>query len=191
MIKASSGLASLAISYAIRANKLSHSALQVLELGCVIIAESLFDLCGDLSDLENQYPELAAKFVLFKNTLDTPAEDINLPFITSIVLWESKARECCEAAKKFNEVIKEICALPEFSNFLLPLSEERLHSSARSGPVIVLNITSSYYDAFLVEQHQIRILDLSNLIKGDIKKHIQDLQASRATNTWNIIIMLR
>ena len=171
------GLASRAVYYALRANKAPYEVLKLLELGRGIIAKFLMDLRGDILCVEQQNPSLAADFIFLRDELDKPAHETAswVPSSSSYFELEDKRRR--EADRKLNELIKEIRAQPGLSDFLLPPTEDALKAAAGSGPIIVVNADSFRCDAFLIERHHIKVINLPDLAIEDVKRRARNLQS--------------
>jgi hypothetical protein len=68
------GLASTAAATTLNAGKTPDYAFQLLELGRGVITGLLLELRGDISDLKQQHPDLADKFVSLRDMLDSPVD---------------------------------------------------------------------------------------------------------------------
>lgn len=183
-LKIHNGLTSRATAYALREGKRPSDALKILDFGRGVIASFLMDLRGDVSYLEEQHPELAARYKLLRDDLDTPADDTILWESSKAFHLESEQKKRREAYKKMSETLDEIRAQPGLSEFLLPLSEEALKSAADLGPLIVVTVDSFSCDAFLVEKHQIRVINLPDLELIDVENHVRDLQVSHLSGSY-------
>lgn len=176
------GLASLAAAVSIKAGKGAGNALRLLELGRGIIAGLLIDMRMDISDLQQKYPGLADKFSSLRDELNSPAV---LPSDDSST-WELKAKQRREANERFNELITEIRACPEFHNFLLPPDRAELMAAADPDPIVIVNLSSCRCDAFLIEKTQIRVLNLLDLNLLDAERWVEYLQSPRKTNSSTV-----
>lgn len=189
-LKVHDGLASRAACYALRANKEPYEIIKLLELGRGIIAKYLMDLRGDIFLVEQHHPSLAANFVALRDELDNPANENALWVASNALSLELEGKKRREADKKLNKVIKEIRAQPELSDFLLPPTEDGFKAAAEPGPIIIINANSFRCDAFLIERHQIRVLNLPNLTIEDVEKRAGSLQASRLVASYQIMLTL-
>lgn len=189
-LKSHDGLASRAVSYALRASKEPYEILKLLELGRGIIAKFLMDLRGDILYVEQQQPSLAADFVSLRDELDKPANEAALWESSNALSLEIEDKRRREADEKLNKVIKEIRAQPELSDFLLPPTEDAFKLAAEFGPIIVINADSFRCDAFLIERHQIRVLNLPDLTIEDVEKRARSLQASRLAASYQTLSTL-
>jgi hypothetical protein len=68
------GLASLAAATTLNARRDAYHTLQLLELGRGVIAGLLIEISGDISDLKQQYPDIANEFISLRDELDTPVD---------------------------------------------------------------------------------------------------------------------
>ncbi|KAL8805318.1 MAG: hypothetical protein Q9200_005474 [Gallowayella weberi] len=183
-LKIHNGLPSRATVYALREGKRPSDALKMLDFGRGVIASFLMDLRGDVSHLEEQHPDLAVRYKSLRDDLDTPADDAVLWESSKAFFLESELKKRREADRKMNEILEEIRAQPGLSGFLLPLSEEQLRGAADLGPLIIVTVDSFSCDAFLVEKHQIRVLNLPDLELIDVENHVRDLQASHLSTSY-------
>ena len=190
VLKSSLDLGLIAAGYALEANKDPYVALKVLELGRGVIAGSLVELRGDLSHLEQQNPHLAIKFTSLRDELDRPAEMADSWNPVDPLSWELKAKKPREAEQRMNELIREIRAQPGLSNFFLPPIEDELKHTASLGPIIVVNVTPNRCDAFLIEYHQIRVLNLPGLMYEKVEEHVRDILTSPLATSSQILTTL-
>ncbi|RDA94087.1 hypothetical protein CP533_5334, partial [Ophiocordyceps camponoti-saundersi (nom. inval.)] len=186
------GVASLAASTILNANGDVIRALQLLELGRGIIASLLMDIRGDMSDVREKHPALADKFITLRDELDKPEE--TLPSLMSpgntIASLESSAKRRREADQRLNQLITEIRNQPGFNNFLLPPTAESLKAAANPDPIIVINLSRFRCDAFLIEHHQIRVLNLPDMTLTEAETRARHLQSSRLRAFFDISPLL-
>ncbi|KAI0100967.1 CHAT domain-containing protein [Nemania sp. FL0031] len=173
------GLASIAAATALNSGKSAYDALQLLELGRGVIASSLIDMRGNISELKQKHPSLAAEFVSFRDELDLPTNSQTLNS-SNVSSWVSQAARRREADQKFSELIIRIRHQPGFDNFLLPPTENELMRMADQGPIIVINMSSYRCDAFFVERNLIGILELPGLTLDEVRKRVADLQSRKS-----------
>ncbi|KAI1359679.1 CHAT domain-containing protein [Xylaria arbuscula] len=178
LITGFAGLAAMGAAVFLNAGREVHEALRILELGRGIVAGILMDMRVDISDLRRAYPNLADEFESLRDTLDTPTVTPNNDMST----WEVQAKEHREADDRFNKLIDEIRAKPEFVNFLLPPDQKELIAMANPDPIIVVNLSHYRCDAFIIERNQLRVLELPSLKRRDVEKWVTNLQSSQAAN---------
>jgi hypothetical protein len=166
VLEGPAGLDSMAAAVALNAGKEPIYALELLESGRGIIYSLLMDIRGDLSDLQEQQPELADKFIHFRDQLEPPVAHSN-PFIDENCTSSWQVQESRRyAGEELDKLIVKIRKLPEFEDFLLAPSEGQMQVAAKRGPIVAINVSEYRCDAILIEQHQIRSLALPLL---DIK----------------------
>jgi len=165
------GLACDATAAALHVEKAPIVALNLLEQGRGILAASLEEMRADMLDLQRRYPKLAAQFVRLRNELE-PSFKRNLSFSEENrqPSFQARASQLYVAGQELDELIIKIRKQPGFEDFLLPPTKEEIQAAARSGPIIVINVSEYRCDALLVEQHQIRSLALPNLNSKEIKE---------------------
>ncbi|RKK72293.1 hypothetical protein BFJ69_g10210 [Fusarium oxysporum] len=155
------GLASNAAAAALNAGRGPTAALKFLEQGRGVLATSLEEMRTDVIELQARYPELAKRFVSLRDELDSPvARDTFNQDDHGGFNHQARATRRYDAGNKLDEVIAEIQRQPGFEDFLAAPSEAELKASASCGPIIVINTSEYRCDAILVEQHQIRSVQL-------------------------------
>ena len=173
------GLASEAASVAMKAGKAPYDALRLLEIGRSVITGLLFDMRSNVSDLESNHPDLAARFISVRDVLDSPVDKV-VPLIPNgkTTSRESEARRRREANETLNKLLLEIRAQPGFTDFLLPPTARELMAASNPDPIIVINFSALRHDAYLVEHHQIRVLQLSKLVLDEFQVRSQEIEKS-------------
>lgn len=159
--------------------KTPHHALRLLELGRGVISGLLLEMRTGISDLREQYPELAQEFESLRNELDSPTggTTASIPNENTHLL-ANRINRRHEANRKLDEHVKKIRDQPEFERFLLPLTAGEMMTAAKSGPIVVVNISHYRCDAFLVEHYQIRAMRLHHLKQAEVKGKAQQLRSS-------------
>jgi hypothetical protein len=184
MLSKFSGLASMAAATALNMGKEAGYALELLELGRGVIAGLLLEMRTDVSALKQLHSELAAEFISLRDELDSPARGTVLPISDDNALsWESQAKQRRQADQRFAEIIARIRTEPGFENFLLSPTADELMAAADRGPIVIVNVSSYRRDAFLIERHQIRVLELPNLSLEKIEEEAQYLRSGGITSS--------
>ncbi|KAL7917666.1 CHAT domain-containing protein [Trichoderma austrokoningii] len=173
------GLASTAAAAALNAGKTPEDALQLLELGRGVIASLLMDMRGDITDLRQGHPDLAEKFILLRDELDSPTHNVISPTAADeMSSWELQAKRRREADREFSDVIDTIRAQPRFSNFLHPPTAEELMSATDKGPIVVVNISWFRCDAILIQPGSIQVVALPNLNQAEVRQRVASLSTN-------------
>lgn len=171
MLKQFAGLGAHAAAAALNARKEASYALQQLELGRGVISGLVLDLRTDLSILREEHPEWADQLSKLRNMLDsghtTPS---------STGLWESGAQTRRQAEKDFESLLTKIRHEKNFERFLMPPTVEQLMEAADPDPAVVVNVSVFRCDAFIVEKHRIRLLELPLLSLNDIEANTKRLK---------------
>lgn len=187
------GLAAHGASAALNANRQPSDALMILELGRGVIAGLVLELRTDITELRENYPELAGQFIALRDELDSPnGETIPFEDIDSVPLGKLETRRSQETDQKFNEVIARIRELPNFERFLLPPTADETKAAASNGPIVVINVSSYRCDAFLITHSDIRVLNLPNLRESEVNEHATMLNSVGVTSSllewlWDVI----
>lgn len=179
------GLATRATSAALNAGEDLLSALQVLEVGRGIIANTLMDTRHDISELESKHQELARKFVTLRDKLDSATAQASLPVsLEDLSSTEAKSKLQREADKEFKELIVRIRSEPGFERFLMPPAMEDLKAAAKDGTIIVVNLSNYRSDAFLINRQSIRLVKLPDLNKKEAEKRAAEKRTSKELLKW-------
>ncbi|WEB38408.1 CHAT domain-containing protein [Streptomyces yunnanensis] len=174
-LRASTGLASDAAALALRAGDPAR-ALALLEQGRgVLLAQSLENRT-DASRLRAVAPALAAEFEDLREHLSAPARPLAMLDSAGTVVPPHAAQRSgrdAEArhalARRWDELLAEIRALPGFADFLRPPALPHLLTSAADGPVVVLNVSAYRSDALLLTADAgIEVLPLPGLDPGAV-----------------------
>jgi hypothetical protein len=177
------GLASMAAAIALKAGKEPHLALELLELGRGVIAGLMLEMRTDISGLKQKHRKIAEEFESLRDELDSPTRRTGLLISSDDALSSvSRVNRRHEVGQKFDAVAK-IRALPKFQNFLLPPTADELMAAADPGPIVVVNITSYRCDAFLIECHQIRALELPNLSWEEVEEKVREQRSYGITSS--------
>jgi tetratricopeptide (TPR) repeat protein len=158
------GLASDAAAAALHADKGPSVALKFLEVGRGVLEASIEESRIEIRDLEEKYPELAERFLQYRNGALRGGK-LNDPYH----MYQPRESRMYEASAALDKLFVEIRKLPGFEDFLLVPSEEKMRTAAKNGAIVVVNVSDYRCDAILVEQHRIRSLALPNLSSQEIK----------------------
>jgi hypothetical protein len=100
-------------------------AVELLDQGRGVLLGQALDTRTDLTALASQYPGLAKRFTVLRDTLDAGSE----------------AEQRRQAAEEFDRVIADIQRLPGFGAFLQPPPIGDLVMAATAGPVVIVNVS--------------------------------------------------
>ncbi|KAI8680494.1 CHAT domain-containing protein [Fusarium keratoplasticum] len=187
LLKRTGGLSSTAAALALHHGEDPLTALSLLEKGRGVIALSLDEINADVTDLGENYPNLATSFVRLRSQLmkvETKTEERERS------TWSVERNPRYEAGNKFEKLLLEIRQQPGFENFLLAPDESEVRYAARHGPIAIINATAVRCDAILVETHQVRSLPLPLFNYKDTFEHVRNdtLKSSQALEwLWHCI----
>jgi hypothetical protein len=155
-IKSATGLADNAAALALLApgrpaEKRAERALSLLEAGRAVLLSQLLDTRGDLTDLRQVRPELAARFTALRDLLDGDADP-------AIHEGEDRIR----AAAELTATLREIQRLDGFATFAVPPTADELRTAADQGPVVTFNVAYGG-NALLLTKDDITALPLPRL----------------------------
>ncbi|RSM14908.1 hypothetical protein CEP52_001121 [Fusarium oligoseptatum] len=174
MLKRFAGLGAHAAAAALNAKKDTSYALQQLELGRGVISGLVLDLRTDLSFLRGEHPGLADQFSRLRNMLDSGHITATLSSKGSSCEAGAQARR--QAEKEFTSLLTKIRGEKGFESFLMPPTVQQLMDAADPDPAVVVNVSSFRCDAFIVEKHRIRLLELPLLSLEDIQANTKRLK---------------
>ncbi|HET7013128.1 MAG TPA: CHAT domain-containing protein, partial [Streptosporangiaceae bacterium] len=136
------GGAAQAAACCIRAGR-ADRAIELLEQTRGILLSQALDTRTDLAELAGHHPDLAGRFVKFRDALDQP--DSLGAYLAAGPSGQAAIRASAEAerrrslAQDFDQLLAEIRAAPDFEDFLRPLPISKLTSAAAEGPVVIVN----------------------------------------------------
>ncbi|KAI1740156.1 CHAT domain-containing protein [Xylaria scruposa] len=178
------GLTSNAAAASLNAGDAPIDALQLLEAGRGIISSSVMDMRIDVSELEQQHPELAAKFNALREVLDPPREEIiTQPASAGNDFGVSQTSLRRNAEQDLERVLQEIRDKPGYHDFLLPPSKEELLAAADPDPIIIVNLSTIRSDAFIIYKSQINLVPLPALRVPDVQKWSSKLYPASSLRT--------
>jgi hypothetical protein len=135
-------------------------ALQLLEAGRAVLLGQALETRSDLTDLTQQHPDLAARFIRLRDLLDQPSTTFTRDVSPEP---ERAVRNRRRLAAQWAALLAEIRALPGFGSFALPPSADELLAQATQGPVVVFNVSRYRSDALLLTASGITCLPLPGL----------------------------
>jgi len=174
-----SGLASTAAAVCLKVGGEPVEALQLLEAGRGIITTQLLDMRSDVTDLEEEHPDLASRFIALRSLLDAPNEpSVSMdhagpPSSTTSLHLEAEA--------ELSQLLADIRSKPNFKQFLLPPSQDELASVAKTDHVAVVNLSSVRSDAFILSSSGVALVRLENLHMDDVKHWVSHITKSSKT----------
>ena len=166
-------LASDMSAIALNAAKTPFDAIQALELGRGVIAESLNELRADISDLQQKHSQLAEEYITLRDQFDaltiSTQRDVDQRYNTN---------------KELERMIEKIRQLLDFDRFFLAPSEEELKAAAECGPIVIINVSRYRCDALIIEKTQIQALPLPHLHISDVKDRTKKSLAEPEILEW-------
>lgn len=153
------GLASDAAALALETNR-PDRAVELLELGRTVLITQALETRTDLSELRDRDPRLAERLEWFGTRLEGDQTE--------------RADSRRAWAEGFEAVVATVRALPGMGGFLLPPTAAEILTHARSGPVVMVNISEHRCDALVLSEDGIRSRPMPHLtpeIIGDRVRH--------------------
>ncbi|RFN52885.1 hypothetical protein FIE12Z_2898 [Fusarium flagelliforme] len=179
LLRQFSGLASTAAAVCLNVGVEPVEALQLLEAGRGIITTQLLEMRSDVTDLEEQYPDLAARFIALRSLLDAPND--HSVSIDHASPPSSTTSLHLKAETELGQLLEDIRSKPDFQQFLLPPSQEELASVAKTGHVAVVNLSSVRSDAFIISSSGVALVQLEKLQMVDVKHWVSYITRSSKT----------
>ncbi|KAI1104103.1 CHAT domain-containing protein [Jackrogersella minutella] len=170
------GLASDAAAVALMADKSPYEAIQLLELARGVIVGSLADMRTDISDLQEESPQLAQDYIKLRDQLDMPTNSWSITNETGTPrALKQKIDQRYVVTQQLDQTLKAIRDLPGFSRFLLSPNEEEIKAAAVDGPIIVVNVSEYSCDALIIEGTSLKALHLPRLRYEDVRARAETL----------------
>jgi hypothetical protein len=167
------GLASDAVAAALHAGQTAYEAIRILELGRGIITESLTELRADIQDLQKQRPDLAEEYLGLRKQLDTPK-----------AFTSGNVNSGYQASQALERLLYTIRQVPNFESFLSGQTEDVVHEAAKSGPIVIINVSRYRYDALIAENDPIWCQPLPDLREAEIRRRISQLAVQEEDLEW-------
>ncbi|KAK4870149.1 hypothetical protein LT330_005203 [Penicillium expansum] len=182
------GLSSDAAAIALCAEKDSVTAIECLEIGRGIIADALFEQ-SNISALRMKHPQLANSLMELLEKLDSPSSRGFSDMLDDTALVESEGSQRQEAIPRLHRTLQTIRSLHEFDRFLLPASKDDILEAARSGPIVIINVSDYRCDALIIQHTGVRLLWLPFLTKGDLHSKVTNIRSLETLVwLWDVII---
>ncbi|ENH72101.1 hypothetical protein FOC1_g10006466 [Fusarium oxysporum f. sp. cubense race 1] len=183
LLDITSGIATLAASFALEARETLLHVVRLLELGRGIITGLRSGLRSDVSELKERHPRITERFEKLRDILDSPIE--GLPDIEGeggSLGSGSKKVDRHQASFDLDDTIRQIRLLPGFENFPRPPRIEELNSAASQGPMVIINSSEYRSGAFLIEKIIVRSIRLPDLHHSDVREKVKMLMSIRSNS---------
>ena len=161
------GLASDAAALALDMNRPDRAA-ELLELGRTVLIGQALEARTELSELRDRDPRLADRLEWFSAQL----EGHEAERADSRRVW----------AEGFATVVADIRALPGMGGFLLPPTAAEILTHARSGPIVMVNISEHRCDALVLSEHGIQSQPLLQLTSQIVSDQVRRFLAAVTTD---------
>lgn len=174
-------LASDAAAIALMAGRSSYEAIRLLELGRGLILGSLEEARVDISDLKEQHPELAAKYMAQRHMLDSAtklSEEVDINSDVFSIDQTPRVDQRYNASQELTLTVEAIREQPGFSRFLLLPTEEELRTVAVMAPIVIINVSRTRSDALIIETSGLKTIPLSRLHFADMRRYEMKAEAS-------------
>lgn len=163
------------------ARRRAERALALLETGRAVLLGQILETRGDLIDLRQAHPGLAARFAELRDHLDQDTADtvhtdpvagrtegtrdlfVALSDAAGTREPQRGVADRIGPAEELAETLRRIRALDGFATFGLPPASQELLAEAAHGPVVTFNVTSRRCDALILTSDGIASLALPGL----------------------------
>jgi len=155
-------------------------SLALLEAGRGVLLSQAFDTRTDLGDLRGRRPDLAERYAVLRDRLDSYAPPDTASGIGPADRWgqaatlEHAAGQRRRLAADFAELSATIRDLPHFERFQLPPSPAELLEQGGHGDIVVLNVSARRCDALLITGTGIRCLPLPALDEAELQARARE-----------------
>ncbi|MFH9065688.1 CHAT domain-containing protein [Streptomyces coeruleorubidus] len=137
------------------------SAVTLLESGRCVLAAQALDSRGDLSDLRERAPELAARFQTLTAEFETDTTSDRVAL-----------------ADELDAVTDRIRALPGMERFLRPPLLTDLTAQAYEGPIVYVNVSRHRCDALIITPDGVRSRALDRLSEETVSHRVSALHTA-------------
>ncbi|PVF92338.1 hypothetical protein CPB86DRAFT_195508 [Serendipita vermifera] len=170
------GIARDAAAAAISAEQYDK-ALEWLEQGRSIVWTQILQLRTPVDQLREVDPVLADRLVQVSRLLDRGSESTTF-FDGKNSFIQDDGRQHRALTAEWESIINQVRSLPDFKDFLRPLSSSRLINASHNGPVVIFNIAETRCDALalLPGLDDIIHIPLPNITSGRIIELRDDLK---------------
>ncbi|MEU3645776.1 CHAT domain-containing protein [Lentzea sp. NPDC034063] len=182
-LAAFAGLASDAAACAIQAGDPSL-AVALLEQGRGVMIGHALDARTEVTDLEEQHPDLARRFDELRTALDAPSG----AFVQAAGLSGERRHALTE---EWHDLVDSIRSLPGFARFLRPPAVEEFADSADRGLVVIVNVSALRCDALLIAGRTIEPVALPELELTDLADRAERFRLSPADEIDSVLSWLR
>lgn len=171
-------LASDSVSLALQAGEDAYYCLRLFELGRGVIMGLVIDCRSDLSELQEEHPEIFEKFHSLRVEVDSFLGRINLGTVSDVhePTYEEVRDRQQLVADQLDETLASIRELPGFEGFQLPPHADYLMSMASDGPIVLFNSTEYRSDAIIVTSSGIKALRLQALRYNEAEKWMSEMR---------------
>ena len=161
-------------------------ALRLLEAARGLLLSQTLSTRGDLSQLRERHPELAARFTELRDWLDRPSTAVSVGLASflsggNVVEEQQAVPDRRQAHAEFARVLARIRSMDGFGAFALPPSVAQLQAQASHGPVVVFNVSVRRSDALLLTSGDITSVPLPGLDRATVLDRVHVF--SRALET--------
>jgi tetratricopeptide (TPR) repeat protein len=181
ILSAFPGLSSLATAFALDSDESPYEALSLLEKGRGVMASHILNTRTDITDLEEQRPELATRFRQCRDQIDS-LEISRVNSVETATEQSAHLHRRHVLDEEFRDIIASIRALNGFENFLQGPTESQMKLLAADGPIVVLNVAPTRSDAFIVTKDSIDTITLPNLQHDDLRTKAASLSSAVAAS---------
>jgi CHAT domain len=150
-------------------------ALQLLEAGRAVLLSQTLDTRDDLTDLRQEYPYLAERFIVLRDRLDQPESSASVgsgDTATVALSLDSAAEKRRQLADQLTATLNEIRTMKNFHSFGLPPSIEALTNQAVPGPIVTVNVSDHRSDALLLRGESVTSVELTSLTRTALVEQI-------------------
>jgi hypothetical protein len=137
-------------------------AAELLELGRGVLMAQALESRTDLTDLREADPALADEFGYLCRQLDS----------------ENPDEERRVLAARLDALSTRIRSMPGFDRFLLPPTVTQLTAEARSGPIVLVNVSQYRCDALVLTESGVAVRPLPNLELPAVHERLGELRAA-------------
>ncbi|KAH7014193.1 CHAT domain-containing protein [Microdochium trichocladiopsis] len=178
LFKSTTGIPTDCAAVSLSAGMPYFTALEFLEQGRGVVAGFASESHVDVSDLEKAHPHEYARFMgLQKYMNSNRSSDYTVRMLAPSTDVKQLNLDRYDACQQYDRLIHHIRGFPGFERFLLAPAEKDLKAAARSGPIVIVNISQYRCDAIIVQTDNISLVELPDLRAEDVEAHAKSLES--------------
>ena len=155
----------------LKAERTPLQAIQALELTRGIMISHGLDARSDISELKEKQPELWSLYIECRDRIsimESQASNSNEDVLSYAAVPHLREKLYGE----LRHIQAEVCKVPGFETFLLPMNEEQIKNLSRNGPIVYLNENIFSDETFVITSTAIEVIPLPDIRQVIMRKSL-------------------